>query len=107
MMQSLTAILITGVTATERPKWNGEPWQIGSGGDPAGSWLSYAVYTAPAGGLITRVNTTWTVPVGKPTKGYGSNAPGWWYGVQTATGDGALVQPILACDYEGSSCRDG
>lgn len=88
-------------------QWNGPVGaRVGVGGDPAGSWLSYAVYTAPAGGLITRVNTTWTVPVGKPTSS-GSNAPGWWYGVQTATGDGALVQPILACDYEGSSCRQG
>merc|ERR1719265_1711889 len=107
MMSSLATVLIGSVGASsERPTWNGAPWQVGSGGDPAGSWLSYASYTAPAGSLITRVNTTWTVPTGKPTRS-GSNAPGWWYGVQTAAGDGALVQPILACDYMSSSCRQG
>jgi len=90
----------------EQVRWNGAPWKVEAGGDPAGSWLSYAVYKAPKGGLINRVNTTWTVPVGKPTS-RGSNAPGWWYGVQTAAGTGALVQPILACDYQGSSCKDG
>jgi len=107
--------LVAGVVATgedaqnstiEQFRWNGEPWRVQSGGDPAGSWLSYASYKAPKGGLITRVNTSWTVPMGKPTSG-GSNAPGWWYGVQTAKGNGALVQPILACDYMGSSCQDG
>lgn len=91
---------------SEQFRWNGKPWRVQSGGDPAGSWLSYASYKAPNGGLISRVNTSWTVPVGKPT-GSGSNAPGWWYGVQTAAGNGALVQPILACDYQGSSCKDG
>ena len=30
-----------------------------------------------------------------------SGAPGWWFGVQTKDGDGALVQPILAWGYEG------
>lgn len=91
---------------SEQFHWNGKPWRVQSGGDPSGGWLSYAVYKAPNGGMITRVNTSWKVPVGKPTSG-GSNAPGWWYGVQTAAGNGALVQPILACDYKGSSCEKG
>ena len=32
----------------------------------------------------------------------GSNAPGWWFGIQTDDGNGALVQPILAWGYEGN-----
>merc|ERR1712110_487785 len=32
----------------------------------------------------------------------GSNAPGWWFGIQTTKGDGALIQPILAYGYQGS-----
>lgn len=107
MLSHILAVAsVAGATDVNQPTWNGEPWQVGSGGDPAGSWLSYAVYTAPAGSLITQVNTSWNVPVGKPTKS-GSNAPGWWYGLQTAKGNGALVQPILACDYKGSSCKKG
>merc|ERR1719277_2022285 len=50
---------------------------------------------------------SWNVPTGKAGSRYGSGAPGWWYGVQTASGDGALVQPIVACDYGGSSCAEG
>ncbi len=41
------------------------------------------------------LNATWTVPQ-NPTNPAGSNAPGWWFGVQTANGAGALIQPILA-----------
>ena len=41
------------------------------------------------------LNATWKVPA-MPTNLAGSNAPGWWFGVQTADGNGALVQPILA-----------
>lgn len=110
---SLLAAACLGVVAFASPEvtsepvhWNRQPWKVGVGGDPASSWLSYAVYKAPNGGLINRVNTSWKVPVGKPTSS-GSNAPGWWYGVQTAAGTGALVQPILACDYMGSSCKEG
>ena len=69
--------------------------------DPAPSWLTYAVYTAPKNGMVTMVNTTWIVP-SLPAKKFGSNAPGWWYGVQTSEGDGALIQPILAYGYKGS-----
>jgi hypothetical protein len=99
--------------------------------DPSGSWLSYAEvwfvsaacsvtpsrmfhrteftlshpllfrqWTDPAGGIITNVTATWTVP-DLPSQLSGSNAPGWWFGVQTAKGDGALVQPILAYGYTG------
>jgi len=54
-----------------------------------------AVYSDPLDRRITMLNATWIVP-SKPTRMTGSNAPGWWFGTQTAKGDGALVQPILA-----------
>ena len=69
--------------------------------DPAGSWLSYASFSAPNQGRITFINTSWTVP-SNPTNPFGSNAPGWWFGVQTAKGDGALIQHILAYGYLGN-----
>lgn len=69
--------------------------------DPSGSWLSYAEWTDPSDGIITALNTTWKVP-SNPTSSYGSNAPGWWFGIQTAAGDGALIQPILAYGYQGA-----
>jgi hypothetical protein len=47
---------------------------------------------------ITYLNATWVVP-SDPATSIGSNAPGWWYGVQTSKGNGALVQPILAYGY--------
>ncbi len=72
-----------------------------SANDPAGSWLSYAAWTAPDNGVITSLNTTWTVP-SLPATSLGSNAPGWWFGVQTKDGNGALIQPILAYGYTGS-----
>jgi len=74
---------------------------LASAQDPAGSWLTYAVYKDPQERKITALNTTWTVP-SNPATPYGSNAPGWWFGTQTANGDGALVQPILAYGYEGN-----
>jgi len=69
--------------------------------DPAGSWLTYAVWSDPQDRKITALNTTWVVP-SNPSTPYGSNAPGWWFGTQTKNGDGALVQPILAYGYEGN-----
>jgi len=69
--------------------------------DPASSWLAYAAYTDPQDRPITSLSTSWTVP-SLPATSFGSNAPGWWFGVQTAKGDGALVQPILAYGYTGS-----
>ena len=48
--------------------------------DPASSWLSYAQYAAADGARITALNTTWTVPA-NPAVDYGSNAPGWWFGM--------------------------
>jgi hypothetical protein len=69
-------------------------------GDPSPGWLSYAAYTDPEDRRITQLNTTWNVP-SRPTSLTGSNAPGWWFGVQTKDGDGALVQPILAWGYMG------
>lgn len=69
------------------------------GRDPSPGWLTYATWNAPAG-KITMLNTSWVVP-SRPQKLMGSNAPGWWYGVQTADGDGALIQPILAWGYQG------
>jgi hypothetical protein len=69
--------------------------------DPAGSWLAYAAWTNPKGTPITYINTTWTVPQDPAVK-FGSNAPGFWYGIQTSDGDGALIQPILAYGYRGA-----
>jgi hypothetical protein len=74
---------------------------LASASDPAGSWLTYAVYRDASEGRITALNTTWTVP-SEPSTPYGSNAPGWWFGTQTSRGDGALVQPILAYGYQGN-----
>jgi hypothetical protein len=73
----------------------------GSASDPAGSWLSYARFDAPGSGVITALNTSWKVP-SLPAIPFGSNAPGWWFGVMDKDGDGALVQPILAYGYLGS-----
>ena len=87
MLRTITATALLAAAATAN--------------DPSGSWLSYAEWTDPNGGRITALNTSWTVPT-NPTSTYGSNAPGWWFGVQTAAGDGALIQPILAYGYEGS-----
>jgi len=75
---------------------------LASAGDPSDGWLSYAVYKAPATSKITSLNMSWVVP-DHPKSLFGSNAPGWWFGVQTADGNGALIQPILAWDYQGSS----
>eukprot|EP00937_MAST-01D_sp_MAST-1D-sp2_P003109 g3109.t1 len=69
--------------------------------DPAGSWLSYARYDAAASSTITALNTSWTVPA-QPETPFGSNAPGWWFGVMDKDGNGALVQPILAYGYTGN-----
>ena len=66
--------------------------------DPASSWLSYISYQAE--GKVTMVNATWTVPP-LPKESFGSNAPGWWFGIQTKDGNGALIQPILAYGYQG------
>jgi hypothetical protein len=69
--------------------------------DPASSWLAYAAYTDPQNRPITSLSTSWIVP-SNPKTSIGSNAPGWWFGVQTAKGNGALIQPILAYGYTGS-----
>ena len=69
--------------------------------DPAGSWLAYARWDAAGDGIITALNCSWVVP-NFPTNPRGSNAPGWWFGVQTKEGDGALIQPILAYGYMGN-----
>lgn len=69
--------------------------------DPSSSWLAYASYTDPKHRPITALNTSWIVP-DDPAISFGSNAPGWWFGVQTANGDGALIQPILAYGYTGA-----
>jgi hypothetical protein len=74
--------------------------QLAGAQDPAGSWLSYARFDADADGIITSLNCSWVVP-SLPKTPRGSNAPGWWFGVQTKRGDGALIQPILAYGYMG------
>jgi hypothetical protein len=74
---------------------------VATAGDPASSWLTYAVWKDPQARRITALNTTWTVP-SNPATSSGSNAPGWWFGTQTKDGNGALVQPILAYGYQGN-----
>jgi len=62
--------------------------------DPSGGWLSYAVYTAPQPtDIITRMAAVMTVPDTPKSK---SGSPAFWFGTQTAKGDGALIQPIMA-----------
>eukprot|EP00753_Platysulcus_tardus_P001035 PLAT10981.1.p2 GENE.PLAT10981.1~~PLAT10981.1.p2 ORF type:complete len:257 (+),score=105.20 PLAT10981.1:39-773(+) len=68
------------------------------GDDPADSWLAYAVAKG-AGKKVTLVNATWTVPE-LPTQSYGSNAPGFWFGIEPEPAD-LLLQPILAYGYTG------
>eukprot|EP01043_Picozoa_sp_COSAG02_P059705 COSAG02_NODE_7657_length_2908_cov_52.017958_2_plen_381_part_00 len=71
-------------------------------GDPSPGWLTYAQWTSPAGGRITKLNTTWVVPSNPSDMAAGdSGAPGWWFGIQNTKGDGALIQPILAWGYLG------
>ena len=49
------------------------------------------------------LNTTWKVPsLPSDMNPRDSSAPGWWFGIQTAAGDGALIQPILAWGYKGA-----
>lgn len=64
---------------------------VGAGADPSTSWLSYAVFEA--GAIITQMNATVVVP-SDPTE-VGAD-PSFWFGLQTADGTGALIQPILA-----------
>ena len=66
------------------------------GGDPSGSWLSYVEYAA--GAIITEMNATVVVPA--DPQEYGAD-PSFWYGLQTAKGNGALIQPILAWGQNG------
>ena len=66
------------------------PWTR-VGADPSTSWLSYAEFAA--GSIITQMNVTVTVPE-DPSK-TGAD-PSFWFGLQTAAGTGALIQPILA-----------
>jgi len=48
--------------------------------DPANSWLAYTK-NAGNNSLVTYVEATWTVPA-FPAVNFGSNAPGFWYGVR-------------------------
>jgi len=97
------AVVAAAAVASAEASWRAPA----VGGDPSSGWLTYAQYKAAETSVLTNVSMSWNVPSGKAAKSYGSGAPGWWYGVQTASGDGALVQPIVACDYGGSSCADG
>ena len=73
--------------------------QKGAQCDPAGSWLSYAVFKAQ--GAVTQVNVTWVVPA-YPSTRYSPSAPGWWYGVEPEPACD-LIQPILAYGYTGNN----
>ncbi len=57
---------------------------LAAAGDPADSWLSYTAFAPGGGGAVTMLNATWKVPA-MPTNLAGSNAPGWWFGVQVWT----------------------
>lgn len=103
-MLSLSVIATAFGVASQTDSWRAP--QPNVGGDPSDGWLTYAQYKAPADSVLTNVSMSWNVPTGLPTSG-GSGAPGWWYGVQTAAGNGALVQPIVACDYGGAECKQG
>jgi len=70
---------------------------VGSGDDPATSWLSYARFDADnQKSKITAMNCSWVVPE-LPSKMPLDWAP--WYGLQTHKGDGALIQPILDAQF--------
>jgi hypothetical protein len=62
------------------------------------------VYTAPnPTDIITRLSASFTVPP-KPAMPLGE--PAFWFGVQTAAGDGALIQPIMSKWLGNSWCVD-
>ena len=63
-----------------------------SAGDPADGWMAYARFAAHPTDTITRVKATTTVPPLPPKSG---STVGWWYGLQTAKGDGALIQLFM------------
>ena len=75
-------VLVLALTAT-----------IAQAADPSSGWLSYAVFTAEPTDIITSLSATMVVPE-LPVEGGGE--PAFWFGVQTANGDGALIQPIMA-----------
>lgn len=60
--------------------------------DPTPAWLTFADFQDENRGTITKMNATWTVP-SKPADG--RSRPAIWFGLQTAEGDGALIQPVL------------
>jgi len=67
---------------------------LASANDPSGSWLSYAQFTSNSTtDIITFLKAEMVVP-SAPTR-LGAE-PAFWFGLQTANGDGALVQPIMA-----------
>ena len=65
-------------------------------GDPSTSWVAYTRFDA--GARITAMNLTTVVP-SNPAKVGAS--PSFWFGLQTANGTGALIQPILAWGQTG------
>ena len=61
--------------------------------DPSGGWLSYAVYNAPAPtDTITRMSARFVCPDAPADTTGSSSSIAFWFGLQTAQGDGALVQ---------------
>lgn len=62
--------------------------------DPSGGWLSYAIFKAPeATDVITKLSASMEVPETPENHG---GQPAFWFGIQTAKGDGALIQPIMS-----------
>ena len=64
---------------------------VAHAGDPSSGWLSYVI--AEESGTITKLSASMVVP-DAPTRS--GAEPAFWFGVQTAAGDGALIQPIMA-----------
>ena len=71
-------------------------------GDPSTQWVTYVKYITSNEKRITSVSSKWTVPAPALTS-YGSSradknigAPGFWMGIQSTNGKGALIQPVLA-----------
>jgi hypothetical protein len=92
-----TLLVATGAAA--KLKTPSPPFGAAAKADPSTSWMSYVRFDA--GKLITAMNVTVVVP--DTPKEFGAS-PSFWFGLQTAKGDGALIQPILAW---GQTYHDG
>lgn len=62
---------------------------LAQAGDPSPQWLSYVEYRASD--KITSVRAAFVVP----SQPLDHGEPSFWFGLQNAKGDGALIQPVL------------